>query len=351
MQLFKKKKEEAQEDSLSDKDISIEDVPIAHSDTEAPKAVTNVDRLGLDLEKLKNQFASFYEMNKAVSERFARVNEQIGELRAMIIDMDRAKQHLEAKATQAIDIVESVQPEKLMVELRKEDAKVEGVRATIDSHEAMINNILSELKDLRNKLSSLRGLEEVVKMSEQVKGDLVEMRKMQVLIQRHSDRVETIFAEMSKNFGELNRFRDVTNDLNTSFKKLSSDVDNLSVKIDTLSSKKEVTELMGKFSVFEKRTGSIVEMMNSRIDTAERKMAADMDSRIKEVNALLAGFKSLAGKNADFGKVLGMMSEEGGRAGGVKVEKLKEMGQSEVSVPESDQGSKGIVGKLFKRGG
>ncbi len=340
MQLFKKKPAEQKEEEIvptsnSVSEVSADDVPVA-ARQEAPQGpATSADRLGLEVEKLKAQFASFYELNKATGERFTRVNEQIGELRTMIIDMDRAKQKLEAKALQAIDIVESVQPDKIMIELRKEDAKVEAVRATMDSHEAIIANVLSEVKDLRNRLAAMRGMEETLKMSEQVKGDLIEMKKTQALTQRHADRVETIFAEMTKNSGDLVKFKDMTNDLNNGFKKMLSDMDSMSVRIESAATKKEFDDLMAKFSLFEKRISSLVELINTKLDQNEKRLDSQMDEKFKSTEKLVAGFKNLAKKVPELDKYFGLIEEEARKIPDeVKVEKLKELGNEQKLEPE-----------------
>ena len=354
MGLFSKKKQEeaaGENDEQPAEDVTFENVPIAHSDTSAPKGVTSGDRVALELEKLKAQFTSFYELQKASGERFTRISEQIGELRAMMIDMDRAKQHLEAKATQAIDLIESVQPDKLMIVMRRQDAKVEAVRASLDSHEAMINNLLSELREMRTKLATMRGVEETLKMSESVKADLIEIKKTQAMTQRHSERVETIFTEMTKNFSDMNRFRDITNDLNSSVKKLISDVDNLSVKIDSMATKKEVEDLMAKFSVFEKRTSSLIELMGSRLELTERKLTKDMNDKFNDVNKLVAGFRNLAKKVPSLDKYFGLVEEEARKVPNeIRVEKLKEVGQENKTedAEEKKKGSFGL-GKIFKK--
>ena len=110
--MFGKKKEELEPGMTP----PTEEKPEKEEKKESANAPASLGSAIADLEKLKAQFSSFHEMQKASNERFSRVGEQIGELRTMIIDRDRASQHLEAKATQAIDLVETIKPEKLMIE-------------------------------------------------------------------------------------------------------------------------------------------------------------------------------------------------------------------------------------------
>src|SRR3989338_8171956 len=132
---------------------------------QAPIGDASVGMIAADLGKLKAQFSSFYEMQKASTERFTRINEQIGELRAMMLEREKSSQLLEAKATQSIDLVQSIQPDKFMVELRKMDFKSEALKAHIESNENVIQNAVNEIKDMRAKINSFKGIDEVIKLN------------------------------------------------------------------------------------------------------------------------------------------------------------------------------------------
>src|SRR3989338_5402217 len=103
----KKKKEEEEETGEEPTEEEVKETP-----PEKPSSgEASINQLTADLDKLKAQFSTFYEMNKAATERFTRINEQIGELRTMILERDKDGKMLEAKATQAIDMVQTIQPE------------------------------------------------------------------------------------------------------------------------------------------------------------------------------------------------------------------------------------------------
>ena len=231
MGLFGKKKEAPEPQADEGQQETAPDQQAAPSSTDA-----SLPQIAADLEKLKAQFSSFYEMQKAANERFTRINEQIGELRAMILDREKSSQMLEAKATQAIDLVQSVQPDKLMVEMRKSDGKIEGLKANIESNESVLANAVSELKELRNKLSVFRGMDQMVKMNDDVKQELIEIKRVEATVARHADKVETIFSEVQKKFRDFDKFNDVVKDLDVAFKQLSSDTDALKVKVSELAS-------------------------------------------------------------------------------------------------------------------
>ena len=352
MAFFKKKKkvdeEQAGEEEQNEPQVAEEDapeVPVAPPQQQASSDIS-LAKLTAGVEKLKAQFSTFYELQKTTSERFSRINEQIGELRSMMIERDKASQHLEAKATQAIDIVKTVQPDKLMIELRKGDSKIEALRANLESNENIINNIVNELKDVKNKINVFRGIEQVISLEEEAKKELFEVKKIQAVVERHADKVETIFTEMQKKFSDFAKFNDIVKDLDKSFKQISSEFDSIRIRIADLASKKEVENLILKFDDFEKYTGNVVKLMNNKFEKMEKELGDDFKKKFSDTDKLLKGFETLAQKTPDLDKYFNLLEEEAKKAPqeNVKVEKIKEIGE-ETKEPVLEE-SEGVFSKM-----
>src|SRR3989338_5639485 len=236
-----------------------------------PAGPLSLAQLSADVDKLSAQFSSFYEMQKASTERFSRINEQIGELRAMLIERDRASQHLEAKATQAIDLVESVQPEKLMIEVRRSDSRIEALKANLESNEVIMSNITNELRDMRNQLKAFKGMDEVVKMNDEVKKELSQIKLVESVVERHADKVDTVFAEIQKSFSDYMKLSSTMKSVDQSSKQMTNDVDAIKVNLKEAASKKDVSLLTGRVEEFEKKVGSYVTLLNERFEDMEKK--------------------------------------------------------------------------------
>lgn len=305
-------------------------------------------QLSANIDKLTAQFSSFYEMQKAVTERFSRVNEQIGELRAMLIERDRASQHMEAKATQAIDLVETIQPEKLLIEVRKSDAKVEALKASLESNEVVMGSIVAELKETRNKLSAFKGMEEVVKLNDEVKKELSQIKLVQSVVERHADKVDTVFAEMQKAFGEYMKLSDTLKTLDQGSKQLTGDMDSMKVSMKETATKKEIAAITARVEDFEKKVGNVVNLLNERFEGLEKKTKDKVDAELEKATKLLKGFDTLAQKVPDLDKYFNLLSEEakkssaaaaapgeGGGEGESPVEKIKEPGQGADTMKEA----------------
>ena len=341
----KKKEEEAgnEAEGAEAQETGEEDQPEKTSSSGA----LSIGQLTADLDKLKAQFSTFYELNKAATERFTRINEQIGELRTMILERDKDSKMLEAKALQAIDMVQTIQPDKFMIDLRKGDAKIEAVRANLESNEVVINNAISELKSMRNKMQTFSGMEQVIKLNEEVKGELMEIRKMSATTERHGDKVETIFAEMQKRFSDFEKFSDNLKDVDKAVKQVASDLDSIKTRISGFSGKKDVEDLGGKFNNFEKHVSGIMALVNRKFENLEKDFSDKFNERIEKIEKLLKGFEMLAQKTPDLNKYFNLLEEEAKKAPQTeaKVEKIKVPGEEEKEEAAEEE-KPGLFGRL-----
>jgi len=263
MGLFKKK--------LSDEELIQKNIDAQQAEAQATNDTGNKEdnglgdsKLGVEITKLQAQLEGLNEQRKATNERFSRNSEEVGELRGMIIETNKAVTKIEAAATKAIDLVESVKPEELMIEVRKLDSKIEALKANLESNETMSADIMKEVKEMRRKMDFYKGVEQIAKMNEEVKKELIDIKKTESVIERHSNKVESIFIEVEKKYSELDKFTDVTKDLQRGFEKTQDDTNKLRVKVQNSAEKKEVVSLIAKFNDFEKHTSNLINLLDQK---------------------------------------------------------------------------------------
>ncbi len=251
---FKKKKEEAasSEDSPESGDASEEQKPALSGNVE------------VELTKIKSQLEALNEVRKANAEQFTRLSEQIGELRGALMDSNKAISVIEVASTKAIDMVNSVQPDKLMIDVRRTDGKTEALRANIEANESIMRDMMKELKDIRTQMGFYKGVDQVIKMNNEIKQELIEIKKTEGLVGKHADRVETIFIEVEKKFYDFEKFNEAVKELDRAFKRISADFDKIRVGVEEKADKKELVKLVDKFSDFEKHTTSILKLLDQR---------------------------------------------------------------------------------------
>ncbi|NJL44354.1 MAG: hypothetical protein HC945_03510, partial [Nitrosarchaeum sp.] len=189
-------------------------------------------KVDMQITKINAQLESMAEIRKATSERFSRISEQIGELRGMITDITKAMGRVEVGATKAVDLVESVHPEKLMVDVRKQDGKIEALKAAIEAQNAIIADFKGEIKEFRQKVNFYKGVEQVINLNNEVKQELAEIKKGEALIERHSDKVEGIFLDVEKKFANFQKYDDTVKDVKKNFDRIQSDFDKLRISVE-----------------------------------------------------------------------------------------------------------------------
>jgi len=236
-------------------------------------------KIDIEFAKIRGQLESFNEVRKASTERFTRVSEQIGELRGMVVDTNKMMSKVEVSSTKAIDLVESVHPEKLMIEVRRQDGKIEALRANIESNEAIMKDLMLELKKMRDKMSFYKGIEQVIALNDEIKQELATIKRVEANIERHADKVESVFIEVEKKFTQFEKFNDTVQDLDKMFKKIQGDFEKIRVRIELKLERKDFLDLVGRFDEFEKHSTNLLKLLDER----NKSVKQDLDAQFKNL--------------------------------------------------------------------
>ncbi|MCF7865838.1 hypothetical protein K9M18_00180 [Candidatus Woesearchaeota archaeon] len=291
MGLFSKK---LSDEELIQQNIAAQQAEATDVNTKKDEDGLGDSKLAMEVSKLKAQMEGMGEQRKATNDRFSRISEQMGELRGMIVETNKAVTRIEAATTRAIDMVESVKPDQLMVEVRKQDSKSEALKANIESNEMMMADLMKEMKEMRKKIDFYKGVEQIAQMNDEIKKELIDMKKLESTIDRHSNKVESIFLDVEKRYTELDKFQDITKDLKKSFEKIQGDVDKLRVRIENSADKKEVVKILGKFNDFEKHTTNLLNLLDEKTKNTTEKIENDTKKMEKHIDTKInKGLKKL----------------------------------------------------------
>jgi hypothetical protein len=117
---------------------------------------------------------------------------------------------------------------------------------------------------MRAQMNFYKGADQVVKMNNEIKQEIIDIKKTEGMISKHADKVETIFVEVEKKFYDFEKFNDAVKELDRSFKKISVDFDKLRIGIEEKADKKEFVKLVDKFGDFEKHTTNILKLLDQK---------------------------------------------------------------------------------------
>jgi len=232
------------------KEESAETPDIASDAPPAPMQATSKDiaLLQKDVETMKAMISTLREMKKDDQEKFSRLLEQIGELRSMLFTKEQEMKDINVRVGKAIDLVETAQVEKILVEKKKEDAKVQILGAKIDSYKAISDNIITELKDIRGKIEMFKGTEQVLKLNSEIKHDLASTKLLKNEIERHADRIENAFIDFNKKYDEYRVFKNEIEKLRDKITLTLKEIDQFKVEFRNLAKKEDLIMIEGDVS-------------------------------------------------------------------------------------------------------
>ncbi len=300
MQIFgKKKKTDSGEGEDEDEDALIDRLT---RNAEKPEKTESKRQGSLDaeIEKLGTQISALREVLQAQQERFERQSEEIGELRSALAEREKHKREIEAKAMKASDLVEEGQPENLMSEQKKTEAKIDAIKAKIESGDAISNSIIEELKKLKGAVSVFRGIEEVIKLNKEIQNELKDAKKVGATVEKHADRVEAIYSSFESNFELFEKIKEEIKNVSDACAPLKKDVEKNAVAIKDIPKKDEfyalkadvrktLDEIKAEKAVYEKRNASnedAHEEMLRKVKSVEN--AAEASSgNAREINEIL----------------------------------------------------------------
>ncbi|MFC1691761.1 hypothetical protein ACFL0W_06295 [Nanoarchaeota archaeon] len=241
--LFSKHKKEEDMDEIQDTEEGQETSAGPPPGADAGSMMMDAKAMA-DLEKIKAKLEVGDEFRKANTERFSRISEEIGELRNSIMDMQKQAEKVSIEAAKASDLVEAVQPQTLMREVQREDAKIEATRAEIKKEQELAGDVQKRLKDLKKTVDVFKGAESLLKLESDIREELVGLRKLQAMVERHSEKTENIFVEFQREYSDFLKYKDMAKSIQDSSDGTLEELDKIKAKVAQV-----ITE--EKFKTFE----------------------------------------------------------------------------------------------------
>ncbi len=303
----------------------------------APAATAS---MGAEITRMKAQLEAVGEMRKAMNERFSQISTQIGELRGMVLESGKAMQKVELSTTKAVGLVESIEPDKFFVIIHKQNAKIDALKANIESKEAMLQTVMSELKGMRKEMKVFRGLDQVIKMTDEVKAELTNIRKVKATAERHADKVETFFSEIQKQVRSFGEFESGLKELKDGLSKLTKSIDQMNIRILKKANKKELEALTTNFKEFEDHTFKVIALLNKEFTDVRTDFEHRFNLKFKRAERINRVLQDLVKPSPEFKKNL------------VEIKSLAELELKQQVLMEARKEARkkpGLLQKVLKR--
>ncbi len=186
-------------------------------------------------------------------------------------------------------------------------------------------------------------------MNEDMMKEINDMRKLKAIIEKHADKVETIFMDVQKSFNDFNQMKGTMDEMQRIVKPVGNEIDSLKVKVAEGASKKEVSDLLGKFQEFEKHMSKVVDLLDKRTESAPKEMSAKFEMIEKDYTAKINEQLKKANEAAQIFKQLETNAPELFKK--LKLDKVVEkveVGKPDTSNPDVDAKKKEDSKELSK---
>ena len=296
-------KEQAEIDSQMKSSEETYEVPLGPEEKKPSDMPASLALLEADVEYTRAQVEALKQNRLLIDERFAHISEQIGELRALMVESERTNTQVKLAAEKASALVETVQPERLMTEVNRLNARTEEMKALQERYDVMQKTLSENLKEIRAKVSAQSASEEaLIKMREEVKADLSELRKSELLMQRHAEKVESMFMEFEKRSGEISTISSKTEAQAEMLRDVMKGVDTLKTRVDSSVAKSELDVERGKIAEQTKKLeNALADLQNfkelfaslfasefERIQAQNKESFEDIDERLSHIEGKAA---------------------------------------------------------------
>ncbi len=213
-------------------------------DSDVAEITKKLERYNIDIERMKAVVESVKEMRKVDGEKVQRANENIAELRSIVFQREVMMKDYETKIQKMTDIVSQIDPEKIIMEMGKKDREISSQALKIDKLEGKFQTIDEILKRLRNVITNIGSLENMINMSKESTEKLMEMKNVQANIQKLSDKIHGLYAEMTSRLEEFDIYKRKQDRYESLVDSLMNNIDDLNKKTEGFATKDDL-EAMG----------------------------------------------------------------------------------------------------------
>lgn len=194
-------------------------------------------------EKLEAKIDTLNSSISSTQDRISRLSEEIGELRAMIIEREKKFTDIETGFEKMREAVSVIKPESIDKNLKGFEKNITKMTAQVEKNSLFLTKISEDMKSFRTKLKSIQSLENIADVMKQVQEKADDADNSSRTSSRMAAKAEKMFLELDKRLPELEKSMDRINEMDEMTKNLMRVTDELSIKLKTSVHKEDLEKL------------------------------------------------------------------------------------------------------------
>jgi DNA repair exonuclease SbcCD ATPase subunit len=241
----------------------------------------------LRLEKLDGKIDILDRFRSDFTERTTQLAEEIGELRSMIMERERALDKVTAEFEMVKDAVSDIRPQKIKKELDKRELETMEDRAKIEKIEIMVKTLSEENKNFREKMEKIKSFENLVELSYELDRKISEMKEIKTYADMMASKVESIFSELNEKVSQLESQREKIDKMDELTIEMTKMLDEVSLKLTKFVEEKDLKDLKKTLEEDFKK------MAVAKTAGGKTVILPDVDAKISELSSKVDKLKSV----------------------------------------------------------
>ncbi len=213
------------------------------SQKDAEEIRKKLSKFSMDIEKLKASVETMKEFKGIQDEKVQRSLENVAELRSIIFQRETMMKDQETKMQKISDKMAQIEPEKIMMALGKRDRQISDHDIKLDKIDGKMKNVEEIFERLKHVISNIGSLENMINMGKESTERLNEMREVQANIQKLSDKMHGLYADLSSRLEEFDIYKRKQDRSESLTESLMSSVDEINKKIGEFVTREDIEAL------------------------------------------------------------------------------------------------------------
>jgi hypothetical protein len=185
----------------------VEDIGAKVTEKDLMEMKNNFAKYEAEIDKMKAQVEAVRESRRIDDEKIQRVVEGTAEIRTMVYGREASAKEQEIKIQKAMDVIGKLEPEKILLEVGRRDKEISNLDLKVNKLDETTKEFGEMLKRIETLLRNIGSLEHVIRISNEASETLMEMQNIQRSNQKMLDKIQGIYAELSKRMEEFMLYR------------------------------------------------------------------------------------------------------------------------------------------------
>jgi len=240
-----------------------------------------LEKLSIETEKIKAFVDAIKDEKNTVNESLSRINEVLGELRSTIHSNEARLSEIEMKVKDMDSLLSVFKPERYSRGIQKIEKALSMHEARLDKLDDLTSVIMKRISDIKGVLQQFGSMEQIARMNNEISKKLISIDDREKRIRRISDKLDGMFAEISKRLDEFIFYKAKQENIEELVNELLRSVDEMNNKLANFADKTDLDMLRDSL---ESKIAEINDRLSSGLTDEQRKLQSDKE----EVEDLLS---------------------------------------------------------------